>query len=122
MSTILVVDDDNQLSKFIQKVLVQEGYDVLGTTDGKACLELYETAHPEIVLIDIIMPEKDGLTTIQEIRKFEAQPKIIAMSGGLVLTPENYLEEAKRVGADYAISKPIDRTQLIDAINQVLDQ
>ena len=72
-----------------------------------------------LVLMDIMMPELDGISTLREIKKMKQAIKVIAISGGSVFTPEVYLDEAVCQGADYCLSKPIDREELIKAIEEL---
>lgn len=120
MSTVLIVDDDDVIRKFMRRIVEKEGFDVIEAANGAECLERFRSASPAIVVMDIIMPEKDGLSTIQELKKLDPQAKVVAISGGLVMTPEIYLDEAGAIGADILLAKPIDREQFIAAIRQLL--
>ena len=101
-------------------MLKEAGFDVIEACNGDECLSIYNTQTPDLVLVDIIMPEKDGITTIKQIKSENRMAKVVAMSGGLVLTPDAYLDEAKEIGADYVIPKPLDRRQLIETIQNLL--
>jgi DNA-binding response OmpR family regulator len=120
MSTVLVVDDDQKIRKLLRLLLTKQGFDVIEAENGEAGVILFREKSPEAVVIDIIMPEKDGLTAIREIKALNREARIIAMSGGLVLTPAAYLEEARRNGADHILPKPIDREQVFTAIRDLL--
>jgi DNA-binding response OmpR family regulator len=120
MSTVLIVDDDQKIRKLLRILLTKEGIDVIEAENGEAGVTLFREKSPEAVVIDIIMPEKDGLTAIREIKALNREARIIAMSGGLVLTPAAYLEEARRNGADHILSKPIDGEQFFTAIRELL--
>lgn len=121
MDTVLIVDDDRQTRKFWRLALQKEGFKVLEACNGNECLWLYQEKSPDVVLIDLIMPEKDGVTTIDEIKKQNKGSKVIAISGGGVFFPETYLDEAEIVGADATLSKPISRDDLISAVRNVLN-
>ena len=120
MSTILIADDEEKVRRLISKMLKESGFDVIEACNGNECLSMYNTQSPDLVLIDIIMPEKDGITTIKQIKSEDRLVKVVAMSGGLVMTPDAYLDEAREIGADYVIPKPLDRRQLIDTIQILL--
>lgn len=120
MRTVLVVDDDEKIRKFVSMVLKKEGFDVIEASNGQECFFIYKTKSPDLVLIDIIMPEKDGLSAIKEIKAINNTVKVVAMSGGLVLTPDAYLDEAKEIGADYVLQKPLDRRQLVETVQKLL--
>jgi DNA-binding response OmpR family regulator len=121
MNTVLIVDDDKSVLKIISVLLKKEGFNIIEATNGKDGVDLYNTKSPDIVVIDIIMPEKDGLCAIRDIKAINKQAKVIAISGGLVMTPEVYLNEAEEIGADWILPKPIERQELINAIRNLLN-
>jgi len=120
VSTLLIVDDERPVSKLLGKIIEKEGFRVVEAGTGKECLDLYRESQPDIALIDIVMPDKDGISTIKELKSLNHQAKIIAMSGGLVFTPQAYLDEATEVGADFVFSKPIDNKLPMSAIKDLL--
>ena len=117
MKTILIVDDDEHFRGFLRRFLMKEGARVLTAANGQEGIEIFKAERPDLVIIDIIMPEKDGLAAIKEIRALAKDTGIIAVSGGLVLTPEAYLDEARAMGADDILPKPIEREALRRIIN-----
>lgn len=121
MSTVLIVDDDPGVRKLLCKTLQKEGITVIEAQNGVECMEQVRARAIDLVVIDIIMPEQDGLTTITELKENNCHAKVVAISGGLVLTPDAYLEEARRIGADRIIPKPIDRERFVDVIRQLLN-
>lgn len=120
MRTILIIDDDDKIRKVLRRMIEGEGFEIIEAENGDDGMVLFREKSPALVIIDIIMPGKDGLTVIQEIREQNPGARVIAMSGGLVLTPDIYLEEANKIGADHILSKPIIREQLLDAIKTLL--
>jgi two-component system chemotaxis response regulator CheY len=121
MSTVLVVDDDEKIRKLISRLLQMEGLSVIEATNGIEGVDLYKTKAPDIVVIDIIMPGKDGLSAIRDIKAIDSRAKVVAMSGGLVMTPQTYLDEAEEIGADCVLPKPIERKELVGAIKKLLN-
>ncbi|GAB6904914.1 Response regulator receiver protein [Desulfosarcina cetonica] len=121
MSTVLIVDDDPGIRKLLCKTLQREGITVIEAKNGIECMEHIQTQTIDLVVIDIIMPQQDGLTTIAELKKNDCHAKVVAISGGLVLTSDAYLEEAQRIGADRIIPKPIDREQFVAMVRQLLN-
>jgi two-component system chemotaxis response regulator CheY len=101
-------------------MLKEAGFDVIEACNGDECLSNYNAKSPDLVLVDIVMPEKDGITAIKQIKSKNRLAKVVAMSGGLVLTPDAYLDEAREIGADYVIPKPLDRRQLLETIQNLL--
>jgi len=73
------------------------------------------------VVTDIVMPEKERLQTIREIRQVNPEARIIAISGGGRIKPEDYLDWANRIGGDQTFTKPIRRTEILAAISELLD-
>jgi DNA-binding response OmpR family regulator len=121
MSRILVIEDDFMLSKMIQQMLEHEGYDVLVASDGKDAEKFYQEGNLDLVITDVLMPEKDGLEVIVEIRSKMPQVKIIAISGGGRISHTDYLVTAKRLGAHRTLSKPFVRQDLINALKELLE-
>ncbi len=121
MATILLVDDDNQVRDMLKKIFVMEGYEVVEAADGLQATELYDPEVIDLVVTDIVMPEKEGLQTIREIRQVNPEARIIAISGGGRIKPEDYLDWANRIGVDQTFTKPIRRTEILAAISELLD-
>jgi DNA-binding response OmpR family regulator len=117
---ILVVDDDDQLRDMLQQTLTQNGYTVVTASNGAKALLAFEQNPPDLVLTDLMMPEKEGIETILELLRRRPQTKIIAMSGGSRCGPAPFLEIARRVGALYTLAKPFSHDELALAINNVL--
>ena len=120
MATILLVDDDEQYRAMLLEVLSQAGYEVYPARDGDQALQIYSEWPTDLVITDLIMPGKEGLETIQELRDNNQRVKIIAISGGGRMTPESYLTMAKRFGADRTLAKPFPHRELLEAVDQIL--
>jgi DNA-binding response OmpR family regulator len=119
MKTVMVVDDDKKIRKFLSTILKMEGFRVIEGADGTEGIDLYDSQCPDIVLADIIMPGKDGLSFIREIKSKNCNAKVVAISGGLVMTPDAYLDAAREAGADCVLPKPIGCRELVDALNNL---
>ena len=120
MSKILVIDDDDFLTGMIIQLLSKAGYEVECATDGKRGLRLLETNSYDLIVTDIVMPEKEGLETILDIRKMRKTVPIIAISGGGRLGPDHYLGVALEFGADYAFKKPFETEPFLGAVRECL--
>jgi DNA-binding response OmpR family regulator len=118
--TILVIDDDEAVPYAIRRAFREEGFTVALAADGQEGLELLEGVSPDLVITDLIMPEKEGLETIREMRKRRPDLPIIAISGGGRLVGSDFLDVARRLGADETIVKPFEPEQLIEAANRQL--
>jgi DNA-binding response OmpR family regulator len=114
--TILIIDDDAFSRSTLRLVLEDEGYDVVCAEDGKRGLAVFAAMRPDLVITDIIMPEREGLETIGEIRKCDTAIPIVAVSGGGRLKATDLLALARNFGADAALAKPLDPDELISAV------
>ncbi len=121
MKSILVIDDDIQVRQLLRQILEREGYYVLDAPDGNKGLKLYRQSPTDLIITDIIMPEKEGLETIRELKREFPDVKIIAISGGgHNLDAKGCLNVVKHFGVDYIFSKPFDRKELLEAIQKLL--
>jgi YesN/AraC family two-component response regulator len=102
-------------------MLVRAGHVVEEAPNGDVGLRKYPHFSPDLVITDILMPEKEGLETIQAIRKADPRAKIIAISGGGARGDMNFLFVAKKLGAQKVLPKPIERKAFIAAVNEVLN-
>ena len=121
MARILVIDDDVQIQAMLRQMLEREGYEVVDAPDGKVGMKLYREQKPDLVITDLIMPEKEGIETIMELQREFPDVKIIAISGGGVIAAENYLCLAKGLGALRTFAKPFERNEILEAVGQLLD-
>jgi len=119
MDTILIIDDDNQFRAMLRQMLEREGYKVVDAPDGKEGIRIYRVKPTDLIITDIIMPEKEGIETIMELRREFPDVKIIAISGGGHLGPAEYLKIAKGLGAQYTLSKPFEREELLEAVREL---
>ncbi|MDX2347477.1 MAG: response regulator [Nitrospirota bacterium] len=120
MATILVIDDDPQICDLLQQVLGKEGHAVHTALNGIEGISLYRQHHPELILLDILMPEKEGLETILDLRREFPNVMTIAMSGGSERAKINLLELAQRLGAQYQLTKPFQLQTVIELVNTAL--
>ena len=121
MSAILIVDDDTQVLDVLSEMLKLEGHDVDTALNGVTAVEAVRRKVFDLVITDLIMPEKEGLETIADIRKLRGPVPIIAISGGGRIGPTDYLETARFIGADATLAKPFGRDELITAVSDLLD-
>lgn len=120
MSAILLVDDDASVLDVMSEMLRLEGHNVTVAENGAEAVKCVNNTEFDLVITDLIMPEKEGLETIADIRRRYAEMPIIAISGGGRLGPNDYLETARFIGANATLAKPFARTDLIDAVDSLL--
>jgi two-component system, chemotaxis family, chemotaxis protein CheY len=117
MTHILIVDDAEFLRVRISKMLVGEGFEVTEAENGLKAIESYKSKKPDLVLMDVTMPEMDGLTALKELRKLDPNAKVVMLTA---LGQESVVLEAVKSGAKDFIVKPFDRDRVMSAINKLL--
>jgi CheY-like chemotaxis protein len=120
MARILVVDDDERVRELLRAQLERGGHEVREAADGLAVLAAYRSFTPDLVLLDMFMPRRDGLEAIRELRGEFPQARVVAMSGGGAYSDFEPLRAAIAFGAAAALVKPIAPEELRRAIEQVL--
>lgn len=120
MARILIIDDESQIRSMLRLMLERVGYEVIEAADGLEGIRQYRDNPADLIITDLIMPNKDGIGMIIDLKKEFPQVKIIAMSGGGVNRPEGYLDGAKKLGAARTLTKPIDRDEMLDAVKETL--
>ena len=119
MKRIMIIDDDKQFRTVLKKVLAQHGYPTVEAANGEDAMAQMECNPSDIVIVDIIMPVMDGLETIMKMQNEYPFVKLIAISGGGRIKPQNYLDSAEKLGAVCSFTKPIDNRQLLEAVEEL---
>jgi len=123
MPLILIVEDDSQIRTLLKETLEQEGFSTIVAEHGLEALALYEKNEIDLVITDILMPEKEGLGLITDLRKADPLVKIIAISGGAPqISPGCNLDLARMFGAQHTFQKPLDVDALVRTIHDMLSQ
>jgi two-component system chemotaxis response regulator CheY len=118
MAKILIVDDAEFLRVRISKMLSGEGHDILEAENGLKAVETYKSLKPDLVLMDITMPEMDGLAALKEIRSFDSSARIVMLTA---LGQESVVLEAIKSGARDFVVKPFDRERVLSAISKLIN-
>jgi DNA-binding response OmpR family regulator len=115
-STALVVDDDIRILRMVQRMLELEGFQVLTAPNGNSALAILDTETPDVVLLDIMMPDIDGYTVCKTVREFSQVPIIMVTAKG------NEEEKVKGLdcGADDYVTKPFSAGELVARVKAVL--
>ena len=122
MTRILVVDDEASIRELFRAVLEGEGYQVEVAVDGKQAMDIMTAEPADVMITDIVMPEKEGIEIIKELRDLYGDLiKIVAVSGGGRVAGESYLILANRLGADLTLGKPVTAEELVSAVKKVLE-
>jgi len=122
MHRILIIDDEHNILLMLKKMLERAGYEIDLASNGEEGLRLFRNTPSDLVITDIIMPEKEGLETIREMRKMQPKMKIIAMSGGGKVSADNYLETAKIFGASRIMEKPFTQQAMVSTVKELLEE
>jgi len=122
MARILIIDDEPQIRSMLKLMLEREGYEVVEAPDGVEGIEVYRQNPADLIITDLIMPNKDGIGMIIDLKKEFPDVNIIAMSGGGLNKPDGYLKGAKKLGAACTLTKPIDREEMLKAVNDILKE
>lgn len=120
MARILLIDDDADMRGMLRETLAHFGHTVIEACDGKEGLDLFPRAAADLVITDIVMPEKEGIAVMLELRKKRPPVKIIAISGGGRGSAAHYLHIAKQLGAARILAKPFPNETLMAAVDEVL--
>jgi DNA-binding response OmpR family regulator len=117
---ICIIDDDESVRQTVGRILSSAGYAVVNAADGAQGLEAVERTPPAMIITDIVMPNREGIETILEVkRRFPGIP-IIAISGGGRTGPRDFLDVARKLGADDCLAKPFRPTELLDKVATLL--
>lgn len=119
MVRILIIDDDPQILNMLGQTLEREGHKVVNAPNGKEGLKLYRENPTDLIITDLIMPEKDGIETIMELRRDFPDVKIIAISGGGHIDAELYLSMARKLGVQRTFAKPVGKAELLKSVREL---
>jgi DNA-binding response OmpR family regulator len=124
MARILVIDDEDLILATLNNVLSLAGHEVLTARDGAQGLAMFERQPVDLVVTDIIMPEKEGVETIIELRRRRPNLPIIAISGGgrIKMKSEEILVAAAKLGANEILAKPFEPAALCAAVARLLNR
>lgn len=117
--SVLVVDDTEFMVKMLQDIFLEAGYEVHTARSGKDALETYEKELPDLVTLDLVMPEMDGIEVLERLRRMDPACKVVMVSAiGL----EAKVMDALKLGARNYIIKPFDRDKVLESARRILDE
>jgi len=117
MSRILVVDDAAFIRMRCSKLLSEKGYEVVEAADGHEALQRYKERKPDGVLLDITMPEMDGITTLQEIMKIDPAARVVMVT---TTSQRSTVVSAMKAGARDFVVKPFDTDMVLDTVEKLI--
>ena len=117
---ILVVDDDVGIREMIQDALLDAGYDVELAASSDEAMKLYRRKGFDLAIVDIIMPDRDGLETLMEMRRNSGNAKVLAISGGGHIGSGPVLAMADKLGAKATLPKPFTPEELVARVGDLL--
>ena len=117
MATILVIDDNEFVRSFIEDALADTGHTVLLASGGKQGLELFKTASPDCILLDILMPDLDGIEVLREIRLLDNETNVLLMTGD---DPGWAKRKYGEYGANNFLSKSLLAEEFVEAVEDAL--
>ncbi len=120
MRRILVVDDEQHVRRMLAACLSRAGYEVSVAKDGAEALKCLAQEPADLIVLDLLMPEKEGLETLMALRHNPERPPIIVISGGARALGSDFLPVARKLGANITLQKPFQNQELLDAVAELL--
>ena len=120
-TTVLIVEDDVELLRTLARRFHLAGSLVTPAKDGDEALARFKQSTPAVVVTDILMPNREGLETIMEMKERSPQVKVLAISGGGLLGAGDVLDLAGRLGADAVLAKPFRSDQVLEAVRKLIE-
>jgi CheY-like chemotaxis protein len=120
MTKIMIVDDEEKIRYIVRKMLEGEGYEVVDAESAKQCLEILENEKPDLILMDVMMPEMDGWEAAREVKRDEANKDIIISMLTVKSEDEDKIKSLDEANADWHIAKPIKRDKLLQTVGWLL--
>ena len=123
MATVLIIDDESYVREMMRLMIEPLGYEVVEAENGAIASKFIQNTTPDLIITDIVMPEKNGIDVIMEVKKSSNPIPIIAISGGGGITGRfDYLEIAKLVGAENILKKPFAMEELRSLVENILQE
>lgn len=120
MDSVLVIDDDPVFCAVVEQVLERDGYSVTTAGDAQTGIDRFGELNPDLVIVDILMPGKEGIATILELREADPDARILAITGGGNFAAADILRIAELLGADDSLKKPFEPAVLLATVKRCL--
>ncbi len=122
MKRILLIDDEEAVRRTVSEILKRAGYDVHSAGDGRSGMELFQQQSFDLLITDLLMPERDGLETIMALRRGRTPLKILVISGCGQSLGGEFMKIAQHLGADFTLAKPFTRVELLTTVASLLGE
>ncbi|MFP3944459.1 MAG: response regulator [Alphaproteobacteria bacterium] len=119
MAAVLIIDDDPRIRELWSSALSKAGFSVHAAGSGARGIEIVKTEQVDVAIIDLIMPDKDGIETLLEIKSARPDMKVLAVSGGGEILNASYVDIADRLGADATLRKPVSIDRLCRVVAEL---
>lgn len=116
---VLIIEDDTVLLSAMTEWLKAAGYRVMAASDGARGLVLFRQMPADIVVTDIIMPEREGIETLMEVKAIAPETRVLAISGGGRVHASDVLTLARSLGADAILAKPFRRESVLEMVERL---
>lgn len=117
MTRVLIIDDEDLVRRAFCLVLGKAGFETVEAASGRWAVDRLGEIAPDLVIVDLVMPDQDGFDTISQIQKIRPELPIIAVTGGGPMGPDRLIQRVTAMGVGLALKKPVDRQELIAAVN-----
>lgn len=120
MTRILLIDDEDLVRRAFCLALDRAGFTTVDLGSGRQAVERFRDIAPDLVIVDLVMPDQSGFETIDQIRRLKANLPIIAITGGGPMGPDKLIDRVRQMGIKVALKKPVERRDLIAAVEEAL--
>ena len=118
MATVLVIDDQEGIRNLLDTLLSRKGYEVVLASNGKKGLELFHRKRPDVVVLDLKMPQMDGLTVLQQVRQLNPTQPVVILTGAGTAEAE---QQVRALGVTEYVEKEFSLHRLGDALKRLLN-
>jgi len=120
MKRVLIIDDELMIRSVLKKILEREGFNAITASDGEEGMNLFNKEPADLVITDILMPNKEGTEVIRELKEDYENVPIIAISGGGQISAKTHLDALKLFDIDAVFKKPIEKAEFLTAVKNAL--
>lgn len=120
MKNILIIDDNEDMREMLTELLTTAKFEVVGVSDALTASRKFKEADFDLAIVDILLPDRNGIELIKEFLKQRPGLKVIVISGGGKLGPKGYLNMANRIGVEHTFAKPFEVSKLLNTVQDLL--